>query len=302
MNFITSKNYTNEIDYTFGSLYNGYNENIKQINIYHKYNKKSDLQTIKIQTPKLLLTNDIIKTNKLVLNIDTCDIKILNFYNLINNTYNNIKKYIKKQIKKTKLSLFSIFNDNKMFLNIIDSRIFNVFDQDKNKITLENLKPGYQIKLIIEISNIWIDLNKNIYGINWNIKQIQTFDDIIQKCLILDSDEEEDIIKKEIIVQTCSFCNSICSVPSQFYNQIKGKGKGKGKGPPSRGKCSLDNQVNPIVENKTKPVDINNLRAIKPTLNITTTDLQNTIKKLKKTKIDNHIKNKIEERRKNLYD
>ena len=55
----------------FGSVYNGSNENIKQFNIYYKYNKKSELETIKIQTPKLALTNDIIKTNKLVLNMES---------------------------------------------------------------------------------------------------------------------------------------------------------------------------------------------------------------------------------------
>ena len=45
---------------------------------------------------------------------------------------------------------------------------------------------------IIEIYNIWVDIEKKIYGINWNIKQLQNFDHISEKCLILDSDEEED--------------------------------------------------------------------------------------------------------------
>lgn len=307
MKFITSRNYNNELDYVYGSVYNGINENIKQFNIYYKHSKKSDLETIKIQTPKLILTNDVIKTNKLVLSMEPFENKIENFYNFINKIYDLVKKNIKTNIKKKKFNLFSIFKDNKLFLNINDKRTFSVFDEDKNKITLEHLKAGYEIKLIIEIYNIWVDIEKKIYGINWNIKQLQTFDHISEKCLILDSDDEEDIIKKEIIVQTCLFCDSTCSVPSQFYG--KGKGKGKGKGNPKGGKGTTI--IKPIDQ---KPIEqkpnIENLKAVKPSINITSEDLINTMKKLKKTvkiekkktndpeQIENIIKKKITERKK----
>lgn len=310
MKFITSKNYLTDIDYVFGSVYNGANDNIKQFNIYYKHNKKSDLETIKIQTPKLVLTNDVIKTNKLVLSIDPFENKIQNFYNLINNIYNITKKNIKDNIKKKKFNLISNFKDNKMFLNIDDRRTFGVFDEDKNKVSLEHLKPSYEIKLIIEIYNIWVDIDKKIYGINWNIKQIQSFNSISEKCLILDSDDEEDIIKKEIIVQTCLFCSSTCSVPSQFYTKpniqsLKGKG---GKGPPSRGKGK--GITNIIPTQIVKKPNIEELRAVRPPINITTDDLIKTMAKLKKCEkvekkkendnIEIIIKEKIEERGKSF--
>jgi len=322
MKFITSRNYLNDLDYVCGSIYNGSNENIKQFNIYYKHSKKSELETIKIQTPKLKLTNDVIKTQKLVLSIEPFENKIENFYNFINKIYTITKKNIKTHIKKKKFTLLSNFKDNKMFLNITDTRTFGIFDEDKNKITLEHLKPSYEIKLIIEIYNIWFDIEKQIYGINWNIKQIQSFNHISEKCLILDSDEEEDIIKKEIIVQTCLFCNSTCSVPSQFYtksnpNNITGKGKGGkgGKGPPIRGKGGKSyNVITKSIEDKDDKDDkpnIENLRVVKPSFSITSDELINTLKKLKKSNkiekksnnsesIENVIKEKIEERRK-LY-
>jgi len=316
MKFITSQNYLSELDYVFGSVYNGYNENIKQFNIYYKHSKKSDLETIKIQTPKLVLTNDVIKTNKLVLSMEPFENKIEKFHNFINNIYDLVKKNIKATIKKKKFNLLSNFKDNKLFLNILDKRTFNVFDEDKNKITLEHLKPGYETKLIIEIYNIWVDIEKKIYGINWNIKQIQSFNHISEKCLILDSDEEEDIIKKEIIVQTCLFCNSTCSVPSEFYcnqNSQNFKGKG-GKGPPSRGKGKgltiiSSNNITQNNKQNNKP-NLDNLRAVKPSINITSEDLLSTMKKLKKTikiehpkktdKLEDIIKDKIIKRGNNF--
>ena len=296
MKFITSNNYLDDIDYVFGSVYNGSNENIKQFNIYYKYNKKSELETIKIQTPKLVLTNDIIKTNKLVLNIESFNNKIKNFNNFINNVYSVTKKNIKDNIKKKKFSLLSNFKDNKMFLNITDKRTFGVFDEDKNKISLEDLKPGYEVKLIIEIYNGWVDIEKKIYGINWNIKQIQSFNHISEKCLILDSDEEDNTVKKEIIVQTCLFCNSTCSVPSQFYGkgnnqQLNGKGGKGGKGPPARGKGKGATLITTIKKND-KP-NIEELRAVKPSINITSDDLLKTMAKLKKpSKIEKKIEDK----------
>jgi len=307
MKFITSHDYLNDLDYVCGTIYNGSNsnENIKQFNIYYKHNKKSELETIKIQTPKLILTNDIIKTNKLVLSMEPFENKIKKFYNFIKNIYDISKKNIKNNIKKKKFTLNSNFKDNKMFLNITDRRTFGIFDEDKNKISLEHLKPSYEIKLIIEIYNIWFDTEKKIYGINWNIKQIQSFNHISEKCLILDSDEEDEIVKKEIIVQKCLFCSSICSVNSQFYGKgppLKGKGKGSKGG---KGKNNFNNEIKKPYDKTNKP-DINNLRVVKPTMNITTNDLLNTIKKLKKTSSNNSnssntikdtIKDKIEERR-----
>ena len=183
-----------------------------------------------------------------------------------------------------------------MFLNITDKRTFGVFDEDKNKISLEDLKPGYEVKLIIEIYNGWVDIEKKIYGINWNIKQIQSFNHISEKCLILDSDEEDNTVKKEIIVQTCLFCNSTCSVPSQFYGkgnnqQLNGKGGKGGKGPPARGKGKGATLITTIKKND-KP-NIEELRAVKPSINITSDDLLKTMAKLKKpSKIEKKIEDK----------
>ena len=119
----------------------------------------------------------------------------------------------------------------------------------------------------------------------------------------------------------CLFCNSTCSVPSEFYSKcnsnnsnIKGKGGKGGKGPPPRGKGGKSFNVITTKEhenNKENKPNIENLRAVKPSFSITSDELINTLKNLKKCVkiekkpnnselIDNLIKDKIEERGK-LY-
>lgn len=288
MKIITSKDYLNEYDFVCGNLYDTINSNIKQFNLYYKYNLRSELESIKIQTPKLQLKNDISKSdiskNIIVLNIEIIDKKTSNFIQLIEKIYEIIRKKLKKE-KKKKFEVKKCYNDNTLFLKINkDLRNIGIFNNDKTKIKLEDIIPYTEVKIIVEITNIWIDLEKKTYGINIDIKQIQNINKSINKCLIIESDSDEEVVKKEIVVQTCMFCNSICSVPTQYYNNI-GKG-GKGKGPPplrGKGKGTTLNQTYKNNEVKEKP-DINKLRAIPPTLQITDNDLLGALSKLKKVK------------------
>ena len=174
--------------------------------------------------------------NIMALNIKIIDKKTSNFIELIEQIYEIIKKKLKKE-KKKKFEIKKCYNDNTLFLKINkDLRNIGIFNNDKTKIKLEDIIPHTEVKVLLEITNIWIDLEKKTYGINIDIKQIQNVNKSINKCLIIESDSDEEIVKKEIIVQTCMFCNSVCSVPTQYYNNINtGKG-GKGKGPPIRGK------------------------------------------------------------------
>lgn len=291
MKIITSKDYLNEYDFVCGNIYDTINSNIKQFNLYYKYNLRTELESIKIQTPRLQLKNDISKNeiskNIMALNIEIIDKKTSNFIELIEKIYETIRKKLKKE-KKKKFEVKKCYNDNTLFLKINkDLRNIGIFNNDKTKINLEDIIPYTEVKLLLEITNIWIDLEKKTYGINIDIKQIQNINKSLNKCLIIESDSDEEIIKKEIIVQTCMFCNSICSVPTQYYNNVNtGKG-GKGKGPPIRGKgkgITLNiNQSNKNDEIKSKP-DINKLRAVPPTLQITDNDLLGALSKLKKVK------------------
>lgn len=291
MKIITSKDYLNKYDFICGNIYDTINPNIKQFNLYYKYNLRTELESIKIQTPKLQLKNDISKNefskNIMALNIKIIDKKTSNFIELIEQIYEIIKKNLKKE-KKKKFEIKKCYNDNTLFLKINkDLRNIGIFNNDKTKIKLEDIIPHTEVKVLLEITNIWVDLEKKTYGINIDIKQIQNVNKSINKCLIIESDSDEEIVKKEIIVQTCMFCNSVCSVPTQYYNNINtGKG-GKGKGPPIRGKgkgITLNiNQSNKNDELKSKP-DINKLRAVPPTLQITDNDLLGALSKLKKVK------------------
>jgi len=319
MKIITSKDYLNEYDFVCGNIYDTINSNIKQFNLYYKYNLRTELESIKIQTPRLQLKNDISKNeiskNIMALNIEIIDKKTSNFIELIEKIYETIRKKLKKE-KKKKFEVKKCYNDNTLFLKINkDLRNIGIFNNDKTKINLEDIIPYTEVKLLLEITNIWIDLEKKTYGINIDIKQIQNINKSLNKCLIIESDSDEEIIKKEIIVQTCMFCNSICSVPTQYYNNVStGKG-GKGKGPPIRGKgkgITLNiNQSNKNDEIKSKP-DINKLRAVPPTLQITDNDLLGALSKLKKvkkndnktdtTKYYNEIEKKIILRNESLND
>ena len=319
MKIITSKDYLNEYDFVCGNIYDTINSNIKQFNLYYKYNLRTELESIKIQTPRLQLKNDISKNeiskNIMALNIEIIDKKTSNFIELIEKIYETIRKKLKKE-KKKKFEVKKCYNDNTLFLKINkDLRNIGIFNNDKTKINLEDIIPYTEVKLLLEITNIWIDLEKKTYGINIDIKQIQNINKSLNKCLIIESDSDEEIIKKEIIVQTCMFCNSICSVPTQYYNNVNtGKG-GKGKGPPIRGKgkgITLNiNQSNKNDEIKSKP-DINKLRVVPPTLQITDNDLLGALSKLKKvkkndnktdtTKYYNEIEKKIILRNESLND
>ena len=288
MKIIANKDYLNDYNFVCGNIYDTINSNIKQFNIYYKYNLRTELESVKIQTPKLLLKNDISKNdisknNIMALNIETIDKSTSNFLELIEKIYESIRKKIKKE-KKKKFELKKCYNDNTLFLKLNkDTRNIGIFNNDKTKINLEDIIPFTEVKTLIEITNVWIDLEKKTYGINIDIKQIQNINKSLHKCLIIESDSDEEIIKKEIIVQSCNFCNSVCSVPTEYYNMNVGKGKGWGKG---KGK-GLSSNIVPLSKKIESKPDIKQLRAVPPSLQITNNDLLGAISKLKKVKKQN---------------
>ena len=268
------------------------------------YNNKS---TIKCYLNNLNKnTNIFLKTPKCELgsNINSGFIVI----SIINNDKNNIfinfiKKieketglYIKNKLKKKNIKLYSNFiNDNKkkdninikyIFKILKNHNTFNIFDHNGNILDNNKLEMYSNIILLIKLQNIWIDFEKNLYGLNWRIYQIKIYPDInLNKCLIFDSEDENDtdanISKTEIIVQKCVFCNSICSFNNNINNINIAKGKGKGKG-----KSIISNNINTTSSGRGKNIT-KKIESEKPkTTNIimppTVNELINMKNKLKK--------------------
>lgn len=204
--------------------------------IKNKYNmnclfKKDQTRFIILQTPKLQLHSNILN-DYVVLYI--CDnIKNNIFIEFMRNIENSIQNKVKEKFKK-KLSLYSnIIDDNgnmKCIFNISNMK-FDIYNEnniimDKNEVEIYS-----DIICILKLQNIWVDLNKKKYGINWKICQIKIYPLLsYNKCCIEDSDDEKIEYKKEYIIQKCVFCNSICTYENNESNILIGKGMGKGIG------------------------------------------------------------------------
>ena len=228
--------------------YNDLNKNIK-----FKYSNITNKTTIKclfpnnkhifIKTPKSELQSNI-KSGFLVINYDNNDKNNI-FSNFIKKIEKEANLYIKNKLKKKTIKLHSnfIYDIKNTDKNYIDKEhttkyIFKLSNKSTifnyNNEIIDNIDIYSNIILLIKLQNIWLDLDSKLFGLNWTIYQIKVYPPInINQCLIYDSDDNEDyqVVKKELIVQKCIFCNSECIFNNTINNiSIAKGGKGAVKG------------------------------------------------------------------------
>lgn len=252
------KNYT--LDFKHSNISNKSN-----INCYLSENNKD--HPILIKTPKSELQSTI-QSGFIVISFINTDKNSI-FLNFIKKIEKEANLYIKNKLKKKSIKLHSSFiyekktngikeqeNVTKYIFNISKySNSFKIFDYENNIIDKKQLDIYSNVVLLIKLQNIWVDLDNKLFGLNWNIFQIKNYSEInLSNCLIFDSDDDNDtdVIKKEIIVQKCIFCSSLCSFNNNINNIniakggkgiVKG-GKGKGKGYISNNNSSSFNSGN----------------------------------------------------------
>lgn len=173
-------------------------ENVKIIDI--KYNNEKPLI---IQTNKMYVIDDIVNKDNYFELIAT--LKSINLKKTLETKkfFEKLEKKIIKDIKKFKNIWFdeldksikykSIkrlvknnnynYKDGIMKVKILDNCNFmtTLYDENKNKINIEELKNcndnGYFIKMIVELSGIWI--KKNVCGIKYDVHQIKKYSENI---------------------------------------------------------------------------------------------------------------------------
>ena len=249
---------------------------------------KDYFKSIILKTPKLQLQSNI-KSGYIVVNINNNNQKNINFFNFIKDIEISAQNYLKKKFKfKSKIhSNFIGDTNNLKYIFKTNNSNFSIYDKDKNKIDNTNVEIYSDIILLLKLQNIWIDISKKKFGLNWAIIQCRSFPEIdYNTCIIYDSENEEEEIKKEFIVQKCVFCNSTCIYNNTFDNINIGKGKGKGKG---KG-MSINNNINSgrgnitKINNKINNIKNDNKKTINESINIAPTadELINIKSKLKK--------------------
>ena len=257
-------------------------------------------KSILLKTPKLQLQSNI-KSGYIVVNITNNNQKNINFLNFIKDIEISAQNYLKKQFKFKSKIHSNFIGDTNSFKYIFktNNSNFSIYDKDKNKIDSNNVEIYSDIILLIKLQNIWIDISKKKFGLNWTIIQCRSFPEIdYNTCIIYDSENEEENIKKEFIVQKCIFCNSTCIYTNTFDNINIGKGKGKGKGKTinttnninsGRGNITkTNNETNNEINNKknNNKKDINNqIINIAPTAD-ELINMKNKLKKMIKIESD----------------
>ena len=200
----------------------------------------------------------IIKTakNQLKSNLNSGYIVIeLNNHNKKNEILSEfIKKIEIESGDKIKLKLKKKYKLHSSFVGEQNKYIFKnndkdmvIFDKNKKILNKLNVEIYSDIILLIKLQDIWINTEKKTYGLNWIILQCRVFPQFNYKeCILLDSDDEEksDTNIKELIVQKCVFCNSVCTYNNTIQNINIGSGKGKGKGKGNYYNSSNNNNLN----------------------------------------------------------
>ena len=251
----------------------------------------------------------IIKTakNQLMSNLNSGYIVIeLNNHNKKNEILNKFIKKIEieagdkiklKLKKKYKLHTSFVGEQNKYIFKNNDKNMV-IFDKNKKILNKSNVEIYSDIILLIKLQDIWINTDKKTYGLNWIVLQCRIFPPFNYKeCILLDSDDEEksDTNIKELIVQKCVFCNSVCTYNNSIENinigSGKGKGKGKGKGNyTSNNSNSSNNSNNSNNSNsgrgnlvvKKPPVKKSNVSMLVPPTPNELMNMRNKLKKMKK--------------------
>ena len=247
----------------------------------------------------------IIKTakNQLMSNLNSGYIVIeLNNHNKKNEILNKFIKKIEieagdkiklKLKKKYKLHTSFVGEQNKYIFKNNDKDMV-IFDKNKKILNSSNVEIYSDIILLLKLQDIWINTEKKIYGLNWTVLQCRIFPQFNYKeCILLDSDDEEksDTNLKELIVQKCVFCNSVCTYNNTIENITIGSGKGKGKGKGKGNNYNSNNSNNSNNFNNSNSGRGNNVikkplvkKPERPMLIPTPNELMNIKNKLKKMK------------------
>ena len=269
---------------------NAYKNNFK-MNCF--LNKKSIL----IKTAKNQLMSNL-NSGYTVVELNTHNKKNENLSDFINKIEIISGDKIKLKLKK-KYKLHSNFVGEKYIFKNNDKDMV-IFDKNKEIINPNNVEIYSDIILLIKLQDIWINNEKKTYGLNWILLQCRVFPQFNYKeCILLDSDDEEknDTSIKELIVQKCVFCKSVCTYNNTFNNILIGKGKGGNNTGKGKGKTHNTNNLNNNITNankltgrgttivkKNNVVEKNNKVEIKPILPPTVDELLNIKNKLKRMK------------------
>jgi len=223
--------------YTCSDL-NKYNVDLSELYEYrnnYKINCFINKKSIFLKTPKVPLHSNI-ESGYIVIDLNNKNKKVDSFIKFIKDIEIAAGDKIKLKLKK-KYKLHSNFvgdGENIKYIFKNNDKNMTIFDKNKKAISKSGIEIYSDIILLIKLKDIWTNTEKRQYGLNWNIFQCRVFPQFdYNKCIIVDSDNEEDpteAIKNEIIVQNCVFCNSVCTYKNSIENMNIGKGKGKGKG------------------------------------------------------------------------
>ena len=153
-----------------------------------KYRNKSKKKNLIIQSPKMYLPFQVMNfTNYLVIDYSFCNIDFDPKQNIFLILLNEINVKIRKLIKNGYFSFY--FKNNKMissikskfmYPNILRTKIYNknhknleIYDQNKKRVTFEEIKSSLYCKSLLYLSDIWISLKKKSYGLTWNTLQMR---------------------------------------------------------------------------------------------------------------------------------
>lgn len=176
--------------------------NYKKMNIYNNTIKRP-CQKIWIITPKLKLLGKIYIPNEhkqialltiILYELDEDVMKLKNFITTIENNitlflynknYHNLK--LKSCIKNSEI-FFPTITIQLPFVKNNDTLKFNfdIYNINNNKITTDDVESGSYIKVLLELSDVWI--SEKEYGINWKILQMKNYPEFnFNKCIFNDT-------------------------------------------------------------------------------------------------------------------
>jgi hypothetical protein len=283
-------------------------ENKFKIKVHITDNNTNKLNKLCLITPmfELNINWKTLKYQSFKVNLDPLYGNILDFYNLItkieDHSLEELMKYFGDNcIFKSTISEIVQFNDlfmddrliddqfinnrndDELFtINVLSLRLLkstNVFDVNGKKTNINDIELNGMInyKFLLELTELWYDMDTKLCGCNFNVIQIKYFPNCYEHDLISNSDNFLQIINYD------SQDNS-----GKKNSIVNGKGKGKGKGipPPPPSKMNINiistNISSTIIE---APKDIKPYIPLKTSLSLDPDTLKNAIANLKKVPI-----------------
>ena len=126
---------------------------------------------------------------------------------IIKKTKNNNPEFV-DSLKKDKYGerLTTKFN------NIEGNNKVIIYDNKKDKKSIQDIKKGLYAVLILNLSDIWITLNEKSkivqYGFSWIIMQMKIYEPLsLDKYCFIESSDEEDSNKKEKKIKVKKKCS-----------------------------------------------------------------------------------------------